>query len=172
MKKIFSILLTICSLGWFAPVAFAHFPASDGSITVILHTDPDDNPIAGQPAQVYADVSDSTGKFKASNCNCDLIISQNNTVLFNHLLQATTQSNSIFSFQTPFTFPNAGTYHITISGNPKTPGAFQTFQVDYNIPVIQKPTPTPPSKNKYVAFYALIAAGLIICLGSFLKARQ
>ena len=132
IKIVLSFLLPVVILFAFTLPASAHFPQADGAITVILHVNPNDDPIIGQPATLLFDVSDDDNRFQAANCDCDIIVSENGKQLVNDSPQQVDKSHSIFDFQVPFVFPQPAIYHIVMTGAPKNPGSFQKFSLAWD----------------------------------------
>jgi hypothetical protein len=134
MKKYFQILFLI-SLSWlFIKPASAHIYITDRNITVLLHTNPDDDPIVNQPASMLFEITDKTNRFQVADCDCSVMISRQGQMLLNSPL-LTFNTPSIYEFTMPFTFPEKAVYEITFTGKPKTANAFQAFQVQYNLRV-------------------------------------
>jgi len=163
MKKIFLVLLVLTI---FVPAhkVLAHEIAIDGSVQVLFHSDPDDNPSAGQPTALHFEATDSTNAFKAGDCNCVLTVSQKNQLLFESNVTPITASTSIYTFASAFTFPRTGDYKVTLAGISKT-GAFKSFTVAYNFTV------PDPNANKKL----LISIGfgmLLILAGAFWNFRK
>ena len=125
MKKTFLLAAILL----FVPLLVsAHTLQTDGNIGAVLHIDPNDDPVAMQPAHLYFSIQDTTKKFSPQNCNCSLTIAlQNKSVLDQPITQ--TEASTI---EIPFTFPTAGVYTVTLAGKPKTAGTFSNFSLIYN----------------------------------------
>lgn len=115
--------------------ASAHVRKTDGSITVLFHADPTDDPVAGQPAELYFGITDTTGRFSMDECNCSLTIANGEKQILNTILSTSVSNPSIFNFSVPFIFPEASVYQIIMTGTPKVKGAFQDFSVTYDLNV-------------------------------------
>ncbi len=115
------------------PVA-AHVLKVDGTIGAVLHIDPEDDPIIGQPAHLYFNISDTDKKFHPDNCTCLLTIANNNSkILFKSGLVI---AGDALEAQTIFPEPNI--YTIVIKGIPKTQNGFQAFSLQYEIRVARE----------------------------------
>ncbi|MEJ0021877.1 MAG: hypothetical protein WDN47_04890 [Candidatus Doudnabacteria bacterium] len=136
MKRIiFYVFLAVLFFGFAQPVS-AHVFKTDGSITVLMHANPDDDPIAGQPASLLFGITDTANKFDPANCDCKVSISDKSKQLLDEsLLRIAGAAPSLYALTIPFTFPERAVYSIVVTGAPKTAGAFQNFQVEYDLRV-------------------------------------
>lgn len=143
MKKTFLFFFSIFLSGYFLffPLqTFAHFPATDKNIIVVLHADPDDAPIPEQPATLYFLINDTTGKFKLAQCDCTVrIFEQGKQIFSQKLTEQKTSKPSIWGASLPYSFPKRDVYKISMTGNPTIPNAFQPFNVSWNFRVDQYP---------------------------------
>lgn len=121
------LLLTLS----FPATTSAHELKVDGDISAILHTDPDDNPIAGSPVSYIIFFSDSTGRFSLPKCNCTVAITKGGRLVAGNPLTISGNTAS----ENHYTFAEPGTYSLDFTGTPKTPGAFQPFKLDYTVRV-------------------------------------
>lgn len=164
MKAKFLISLLIATgyllISW-SPI-FAHTLKTDGSIGAVIHIDPEDDPIIGEPAYFFFDFKDKDGKFKAEDCTCVATISRDNQVLATQTLAADT---SLQSSSFSYTFPEKGVYHIEVSGQPLSTNGFQSFKLNYDLRVER----TSNDKNSLSFGYSfldknfhLIALGIIL----------
>jgi len=178
MKKIV-ILLSIATLFFFLPkVAFAHVLQTDGNIGAVLHIDPDDDPIAGQQSSFFFEFKDKQSKFQPTNCNCTFSILENGKDIYTQpLFQNNTDPNlqnaSIF-----FTFPQKDVYQIKVTGKPNSEGAFQHFNLTYDIRVErvsndqannQQSGKTQTWFSTHLIHFGATGVGLIIILISVLR---
>ncbi len=152
---------------------YAHFPQTDGAITVTLHVDPNDDPIAGQQAHLFFLFDDATSKFDLSNCMCTVTISKQRKQIYKQQL---TQENdgkpSIWGASIPYIFPTWDVYQITLRGIPKTDGIFQRFMLTwyFRVDSLQPGLVEQPHSDITVLIGATIG-GIIffILLGIFIK---
>lgn len=171
MKNWFWICLILLLAGCISPrLALAHFSATDRDITAVLHVEPNDSPIPGQPVRVYFDIIDKTQNFTLSDCDCAVSISEHGKQIKEQSLPKTTEGNSgLWSTSIPFVFPDRTRYDISISGNPISPNAFQPFHLSWNFLVDQYPTTIPSSSEIFhdtaqIFIYIFsIAVGIMLC---------
>ncbi len=166
MKKILILLLL--------PIAYASLPLSlarahelksESSISVLIHINPDDDPVAGQPSEILFLINDKDKHFQAENCNCTASVIENGETLFSSpVFKGKTSYKGIFAPAIPYTFPHKGVYTVILTGKPKNQGDFQSFSISYDIR-IEKDASTPAkplSKNTLYYFVMLaILAGII-----------
>jgi hypothetical protein len=120
-------LVAAASLMVVAP-ASAHQIASNNGVSVQVHVNPNDEPIAGAPTTIWVvRVKNVKGKgtFSWATCRCQLkVFDSSGTVI---------QSGPAKAAQTAVTFPEAKAYGITFSGRIKRNGIWKTFKVSYAI---------------------------------------
>jgi hypothetical protein len=159
----------------FPSFVYAHFPATDGDMTVTMHVDPDDDPTPGQQANIYFLFDDVTKRFSLEKCNCMIKISQEGKQIFKgNLVEKHYAHPSIWGTHMPYVFPQSDVYHIVLVGKPNTIGAFQSFTLSWDFRVdpdggdagivIQRPSDLP-------FLLGATAAGIIFLtfLGWFFK---
>lgn len=130
---LFSIFLLV-----FPQHAFAHFPVTDGNITITLHVDPNDDPIPGQPAHLYFlfNFNNPTKKFSIRDCNCIVTVSEEGKqILQQKLLDKNNPHLSVWGANMPIVFPERDVYVISIKGDPVTLGNFKSFNLSWNFRV-------------------------------------
>src|SRR5690349_13252336 len=104
------------------PSALAHDRESNNGVTMTLHIDPDDEPIATQPAVLVIERVETKSVFSWKTCRCTLTISDsNNTVV---------RSGAVGAKAT-FTFPAEGAYQIVYAGRVQKSGKWRTFRIVY-----------------------------------------
>src|ERR687898_2446844 len=120
-------LIAAASLMVVAP-ASAHQIASNNGVSVQVHVNPNDEPIAGAPTTIWVvRVKNVKGKgtFSWATCRCQLkVFDSSGTVV---------QTGPAKAAQTAVTFPEANAYGITFSGRIKRNGIWKTFKVSYAI---------------------------------------
>jgi hypothetical protein len=121
-------LIGVASLMLVAVPASAHQIASNNGVSVQVHVNPNDEPIAGTPTTIWVvRVKNVKGKgtFSWATCRCQLkVFDSSGTVV---------QSGPAKTAQTAVTFPEAKAYGITFSGRIKRNGIWRTFKVSYAI---------------------------------------
>lgn len=167
MKK--SVLIFLIAFSMWGGVVFAHETTTNGSASVFIHIDPDDNPKPGEPATLFIDVRNKEKGFSIENCDCVLTIGQEGTVLSTTSLVPSGDSSTYDVMSVPFTFPKNGTYDIGVDGTPKTPGTFTPFSTDYDVTI---GAPTGVSKHDHgehsslfhIIHYGLFGGAMILAL--------
>jgi len=120
-------LLSLFAVVVLPGVASAHIFRTSGDIGVELHIEPDDQPLAGQLTHFRFTFEDVSGKFNLNQCLCSVSFALAGRTV---ATQAVANQGSSISENT-FTFPDAGTYTITLAGRPEQGGTFQAFRMQY-----------------------------------------
>lgn len=121
-------LLGAASLMLVVAPAWAHQIASNNGVSVQVHVNPNDEPIAGTPTTIWVvRVKNVKGKgtFSWATCRCQLKVFDSSGAVI--------QSGPAKAPQTSVTFPEAKAYGITFSGRIKRNGVWKTFKVSYAI---------------------------------------
>jgi len=137
MSKVFLFVLFL-SLFLFFPFqeAQAHFTEIDGSISVTMHVDPNDNPKPGKQANLYFLVVDKAKKFSLNKCNCVVTINEKDKQIFKQkVIDRKNAHATIWGTYQPFVFPKNDLYHIVLSGKPVSQNTFQPFSVSWDFRV-------------------------------------
>lgn len=117
-------------------IASAHVLKTDNTIGAILHVNPEDDPIAGEPTQFFFALKDTTNKFSTDNCNCTVRITQNGKTLEDG--QGTIDPDYDQALLFTYTFTKKGMYQIAVIGKPEHEPTFQPFQLTYDIRVARE----------------------------------
>ena len=151
MKKVVALLAfaLLISFLWASPVK-AHVIKTDGSMTVLLHINPDDKPVAGSPQSFILYFQSNTLPFDLHNCNCRLDLIKDGQIIYS---QAATYYQPTIS-QNPYTFVNDGVYTLNVSGNPINNAQFQAFKASYLIRV--EPSLDPPKESSTKDYLILV----------------
>lgn len=155
----------LVALFGFATPASAHVLKTDGSIGIVIHIDPEDDPIAGSPATFFFELKDKDNKFDPANCTCTVAILKGGAILISEPLFSASGANNINSPTFQYTFPERAVYTLSITGAPKTPGGFQNFNITYDIRVSRQANgtaaPAPTTTQSHTAHYVLFGAAFI-----------
>ncbi|HVZ12410.1 MAG TPA: hypothetical protein VG965_05250 [Patescibacteria group bacterium] len=154
----FSLFITITP-----QKTLAHEEAKDGNMTVVLHVEPNDNPIAQKLSNLDFEFADKQEKFKPQDCNCRLTIFLGDNKLLETNLKKTAEIEpSIFGLTTSYIFPAAGSYQIALSASPNKNNSFKNFDVSWTTQVsAQQIKPrTEFSYTKTILTYFAFAAVL------------
>jgi hypothetical protein len=136
--------------------AYAHVLRTDNPIGAVLHIDPEDNPVVGQPANIFFEFKDKENEFKIENCDCTFFVLENGKEIFSQGLNTTVIT---------YTFPAKNTYKLKVTGKPKQLDEFEDFSLEYDvvvsreIEVVHKESP-----NWFSARVAPFLGGLILGL--------
>ncbi|HSR89517.1 MAG TPA: hypothetical protein VLK22_03970 [Candidatus Udaeobacter sp.] len=163
------IVLLWASLFFLCSPAQAHELMADGSIYALLHINPDDDPIVGQPADLLFLITDAKKTFVPDNCNCIASITDltTNKIIFSSPLSKSRSSyKGIFAPAITYTFPHKGIYTIKLTGTPIQTNSFQSFNLAYDIRLDKDSTAVKSSAQINWLFYAAttVMLGAIIYL--------
>ncbi|MEO8065584.1 MAG: hypothetical protein ABI643_01865 [Candidatus Doudnabacteria bacterium] len=178
IKRIAVCSFTIIFAFGFIRSASAHLYETDGSVTVLLHSNPDDDPIVGAAAALFFQIDDTANRFDQAQCDCSVEISKQGKKLFSSSLLRIGGA-SIYAYTVPFTFPEKAVYSIVVTGKPKESELFQDFQVKYDLRVDrdqgQEATPaTNSTSGRSAKLIAIIAVGFVVLAGLviFFKSKR
>lgn len=150
------------SVNFFPALVSAHELGTDSSVGAVLHIDPADDPIVGQQAGIFFEFKDTEGKFKPENCNCTFSVVENGNEIYSQDLFQTNPSPSLTSASVYYTFPKKDAYELKVAGKPKTPDAFDEFNLSFKVNVTREYKAPPPKPNWIIAHSLnLIGAGII-----------
>jgi hypothetical protein len=123
MKR-FSIVVLATALACVVVVqcAFAHDRESNNGVTMTLHINPDDEPIATQPALLVIEKVETKSSFSWKKCRCTMTISDSSGKVI--------RSGSVGA-KTVFTFPVDGAYQIVYAGRVQQKGTWRAFKISY-----------------------------------------
>ena len=88
-----------------------------------MHVDPDDDPIATQPAAMVVEKVETKTTFSWATCRCTWKITDSSgAVVFSGAAKP----------RTPFTFPASGAYQLSFAGRVKvTKTRWRTFRINF-----------------------------------------
>lgn len=108
--------------------AWGHQIASNNGVSVQVHVNPNDEPIAGVPTTIWVvrvKPLKATTVFSWKTCRCKLkVFDSSGTVVLD---------TAVSTPRTPITFPEEKAYGITFSGRVKRSGVWKPFKVSYAI---------------------------------------
>ncbi len=167
------LLLIIFNFIYLRPV-FAHVLKTEGSVGAVIHIDPEDDPIAGVPANFYFEFKDREGEFRIADCDCSFRILENEQELTDQTFSSSDDSSDLNSAVVTFTFPKRGMYELRITGVPKGGRHFNGFDLSYKIPVERENTiktdQSNTETNRDAENYFLIHWRVFLVGGVFLAA--
>ncbi len=132
MTKFF-LLLALLTL-WRTPVLFAHETKSDNGIGAILHVDPGDAPVAGQPSTLFFEFTDMEERLDLVNCDCEIVIKRGEQEILKESFTGA-EGTSATSGMVDFVFPESDVYKAIVTGTPKEEGQFKPFNLAFLIRV-------------------------------------
>ncbi len=132
------LVLLIAILSSLPFSATAHVTKADGPMKVMVHMDPDDEPIAGQATALHLLFKHSDGLFELENCTCtaqivpykdlaDVAENADKVVLEPSMRESS--GSRVYSFT--HTFPTKGMYAIIVEGTPKD-STFEPFRIVFD----------------------------------------
>jgi hypothetical protein len=133
-----AFFVALCVLCVVPGAASAHELESDGTISGVLHFEPNDDPVSGAQTNFVIFIDDTTGQFLLANCACSVLILQHGAPIVSPLVR-----NKQSFPGGAITFPHAGTYELVITGKPAQGATFQPFTLTYPVYVSQGPTGAP-----------------------------
>lgn len=176
----FYVLLIAYCLFLLSSPAYAHILLTDGSIGAVVHVNPEDDPIIGEPASFFFEFKDKTNKFSPADCDCQYSLEQDGKILTSGDLFANTESPSLDNANFNYTFPEKGVYSVIITGKPKTNGGFQTFRLEDTIRVerggvSESLSNSSANSNRFslhTIHYVVFGIGAVIALVIVLAGRR
>ena len=162
------LLLTALFFGLAFSNAHAHETKIAGSMRVLLHMEPQDSPVIGEPARLFLAFSDDKGIFDITACDCELMITSKNKTVFEESLQI--GDSELYGSNTgtaEFTFPKRGLYTVSVKADSKD-GAFSPFALSYAVRIERENleeepvSPTSPARAIHVSpSYVIYVLGLL-----------
>jgi hypothetical protein len=144
-----------------ASQAQAHFLATDNQIGAVIHIDPDDDPIVGQPATFFFDIKDRQVQYAPVNCTCTVVIKEAGQVVDTEPVTSTGVDSASFTY----TFPKRDVYSIDLTGQPLSSGQFQPFSLHWDIRV-DRTGMGSSEPNRLLVFLGGHVAHLILIIGA------
>jgi hypothetical protein len=138
---------TTKSLGWFLFLgllitpALAHNVEVSGDVAATFHLEPNHNPKAGEPAQVWFALTRKGGQIiPLEQCKCKLAVySQPRSQDTSPVLEPPVKPISADGYQNipgaEIVFPKVGAYEVELNGTPKAGANFKPFQLNYQVTV-------------------------------------
>lgn len=176
LKYTLTLFLIIAACGFTGTPATAHELKTDGTISVLLHINPDDDPAANQPSELLFLITDASQKFNPDNCNCQATVLDNDQAIFSSSLFTSKSSyGSIFAPAIPYTFLHKGIYTVQLTGTPKNPNEFQSFSFSYIIR-IERDEPlnskSPALNIVYILIAGCVLAGIVYIIKLFVTNKN
>lgn len=157
MRTLVAVVLMLLSA---IPPVFAHMLKTDGDIGVLMHVDPNDEPVQGEKASFYFEIKDRTGRFTSAGCDCRLRVFSGQKQIADEAAQATGTSPGSGAAAAWFVFPAAGIFRIELAGTPAK-AAFSAFKVSFDLRVERGDSRANALSGPWLAFVIVVAALLL-----------
>lgn len=142
----------------FTTQSYAHVLQTSGSIGAVLHIDPDDDPIIGQPSYFFFEIKDTTNRFSHLDCICRVsVLAAGKEVNSQSLFQGTSGDPAFH-----FTFPEKNLYTIQLTGRPIAPASFNSFKFSYDLRVTRNADNKLENTAGIKVFVYLLVGALIL----------
>ncbi len=134
-KRVLSVFVIVVLFS--ASSVEAHQIKSDGSMSVLLHSDPNDDPYAGSPAILYFTFTDKNKLFSMEECNCKVMLAPYDDLDQINEKGILTEFNSDTigrvhgSYSLDYVFPRRDVYAIVVEGEPREGASFEPFRIDF-----------------------------------------
>lgn len=128
------------------------------NIAAIFHSNPNDDPAAGESSELFFDIQDKNSDVRIPYSGYDLII-------INSTGEKTIVPTSAFgsTVKAEYVFPSKGLYSIALESQPKY-DAFQKVRIAGSLRINRGIGQTSVSPDYAFAVYALVAAGAALCI--------
>ncbi len=143
--------------------ATAHTTEVSGDIAGTWHVEPNHNPKAGEPAQVWIALTQQGGTIvPLQQCDCRLTVYEGSPARTNPILQPALKATSAETYQgipgAEIVFPGVGQYQLKLIGSPRAGATFQPFELTYTVTVAPgKSVVTPASPTPKASPTALVS---------------
>jgi hypothetical protein len=144
--------------------ASAHVLKSDGPIGAVIHIDPNDDPVIGEPATFFLEFNDKNNKFTLTDCSCKFAISKSEQEVFSsELLPSSENDQNAASFS--YTFSEKAVYQVVVSGTSVNALSFPTFKLTYDLRVSRETNAnSQPLLPGHTIHYFLISSVVVFFL--------
>lgn len=145
-------LVAVLIVGSCTPV-FAHKIEVSGDVGGTVHIEPNDNPRAGTPSLAWFALTRQGGELiPLEDCTCQLsVYAQPRQAADTPLEQPSLEPVSVEGYRNipgaDITFPQVGAYELVLQGEPKTPNAFQPFELTFAVTVAVGQTASTPAPS-------------------------
>lgn len=173
----FSFLFIFIFFFTFTPISFAHMAVTSGTINVLMHTEPKDEPIALEKSIIHFGITDTSGKFKTQNCYCKVTIFANDKKVLSKFLLNFPYNKSLYNAYLPVIFPKIALYRIELSAVPIVEGDFAPFYASFDLRVDNSITksdnnPVIPALATYSIILLIAAVTVLLLLRQVLQSNK
>ena len=171
MKK-FLFVLSFQFLVLLFPIgAHAHILSTDGEVGAVMHIDPDDDPVAGIESVFYFQLKDKSDTFDFSQCECVFSVIQNGKEIASEPIVDGGEDG--LTLHVSYTFPVRDVYTLKVLGRPTTQGAFNSFELSYDIRVERQSNQTSTNTLPvYQLFFGIVILVITLLLIFFRKFKK
>ncbi len=166
--KFLQVLMLAGLLLGIPQIASAHVLKTSGTVGAVIHIDPADDPIVGQPSTLFFEFKDKLNKFRVQECDCQVVISRAGQELTRQPLVPSPEADSTQSTY-PYIFPEKGIYTIKVEGRSPSQ-SFEPFQLSYELRVsrIGQAQKRPIPRHSV----HIIGVGIILIYTAFLLIKE
>jgi hypothetical protein len=135
LRSFIALSVIVAASGTIAPAALAHESGQNNGISLVLHVEPNDVPLAGDKTSLslYFTANQLAQNFNLARCKCIVTVIQNSAPISRHEIVANFGSASEASVDGVI-FPKPGKYQVVVSGSPTT-AVFPSFNIPFDITV-------------------------------------
>jgi hypothetical protein len=138
------IVIPVIAIPMTGQISLAHNVKTAADVAATFHLEPDHNPRAGEPSQVWFALTKAGGKvIPLQDCDCQLAVMQAGQTIGAVPLQPIDAEQYQGIPGGNYVFPQVGIYQLVLRGKAKGAGQFQPFELKYDVTVQPgKETPT------------------------------
>ncbi len=144
------LLLFPVLLAWSNGHAVAHELAQDNGVSVVLHVEPNDSPVAAKPTKLTFELSNITGGFALKDYVATVKLIVNNQTVRRYAIEPTPGAPSVGN--ATVTFPASAVYEVVLTGVPSAAGV-PKFIIKYPLRVTG---PTAASQRASASLQAIL----------------
>lgn len=149
-------------------VAWAHETKTIGSLSILLHMEPQDSPVVKEPAHLFFAFTDAKDEFNLKSCACRISILYKDQVIFEKNLESADQAYGSNVATLDVVFPQKGVYQLAVSGE-SPEGKWDQFSLTYDVRIeresLQELPVNPVAKEGVLkssyGMYAVYALGIV-----------
>ncbi len=171
MRALFWLLMLGCLIP--GPL-WAHETKTAGQFSVLLHMEPQDSPVIGEPAQLFFAVSKAAGELYVDECGCSVTIKRAGKIISTPMLNHADVLYGSNVGVAETIFSTAGLYQVTFVAKPVKTNPFEPFELTFNVRIerqsLTEAPINPPADNSldpsyYIYAGGIAAAGIIVIVG-------
>lgn len=121
-----------CSIVSLDDRAQAHVLQSNNGVSAVLHIVPDDDPVAGIATEIGLEFNSTLPQFDLTNYNVVITLQDTSSATAGSPVAMASDSSAPLSGTAEVTFPQPGSYTLTVKGTPVNGGG-ATFTIPYEV---------------------------------------